>query len=137
MRLRELDGLIQATFEKIDLFEKIPIAVFDIEDLIEIAELTNGVIRKAICFPERIPIQTMTTCLSAKRILSRIQAWVWAEMLEESPYYDISQAVRYLGFRNSKQIYSAREHGKLKGCKAGKELRFTQAQLDDYMMGGK
>lgn len=133
--IREFELILESTFTQLRQMRLTPVELIDESLMEDAAEMVSEIASQATFFnyPGLIPSRTMLTPLNGMRIVGRILAWVRAEMLRESPFLDIRQAMRYVGATSEKQIYGAIERGRLESLKVGKELRFTTEMLERFL----
>ena len=133
--IREFESILESTFEQLEQLHSTPLEIADNFLMEEVAEFVSEVSSQATYFncPIVVPVRSMRTPLEGMRIVGRLLAWVREEMLRESPFLNVSQAMRYVGATSKDQIYRAVEVRRLEPMKCGKESRFTTEMLERSM----
>ena len=133
--IRDFESILESAYERLREWDSTPLEIADDFLMEDVTNLVREIISQSTYFncPIVISNRSMRTPLEGMQIVGQLLGWVREEMLRESPFLDIRQAVRYVGATSEKQIYGAIERGRLESMKCGKELRFTQDMLKGFM----
>ncbi len=130
--LREFLDWLQAAYDQINEWHRMPMEVVDDEVLRDVAGVVGEAASHATYFaiPSSVKPSEMMGTMRGLEAVGQLLEKARSRQLAESPYLDIGQAVRFLGARSERQIYSAIERGRITPLRFGKELRFTTEMLE-------